>query len=217
MLTISYSGSLDGFDPEINNFQNKGLKKWFWTFHNNNINPSTRSGFYLIKAVQKLVNDRQILPGELMVRMWGKINDLNKKQIKQFNLEEYFELEDYLPKSESIERLKSSDLLFLPLEKSNSQVHKTLFIPGKVFEYLNSGKPILALCETSDCRTILEKSGLGICTQPDDINLLSDLILRAIKDRTFISSFKPNLDYIMQFDFREKTKELANIFDEVYL
>lgn len=215
MIKIAYSGSLGGFDPNIP--LRKGhsfLHKWFWTFNNDIVDASTRSGYYLIQAIKILKNDYQIQPKSLQISWWGKIDPLNLKQVNDENLDAYFTHAGYLPKQESIKRISEADLLFLPLEKSNVPERGTLFIPGKLFEYLNSGKPILALCEESDCKMILAKSGLGIFAPPDNPLGIAELLLQIIRGEIKLASFIPNLRFIERFSFIHKTQELAEVFDE---
>lgn len=214
-LKIRYSGSLNAYFPkkEATAFK-RFFTDYFWTFNNRNIDASTRSAYFLIEAVRHLKDNHNIQPSQLKIELWGNIEVGNLQQIKSNGVEAYFEIGGYLPKELSLKKLLDSDLLFLPLEKSNTSEHQTLFIPGKLFEYLNTGKPILALCEPSDCRTILENSGLGICVDPDNPILIANCILTYINQPELLQLHKANKAYIEQFSFLNKTKELASIFDK---
>lgn len=214
-LKICYSGSLNAYFPkkEVGAFKRFFLDI-FWTFNNKNIDASTRSAYYLILAVKYLKEQHNILPNQLSIELWGDIHTGNIQQINSNGVEAYFEIGSYLPKEVSLKKLSNSDLLFLPLEKSNTLEHQTLFIPGKLFEYLNTGKPILALCEPSDCRTILENSGLVICVDPDNVILIANCLLTYINQPELLQQYKPNSDYIEQYSFVNKTKELAQVFDQ---
>jgi len=215
MIHICYSGSLDGFNPNYKFGKKSFFKKCFWTFKNNNIDSSTRSGYYFIKSIAKLNEKGLISPKKIQIEWWGKIDSLNQKQIDNEKLNDYFVINKYISKQDSLNKLKNADLLFLPLEKSNSPEHKTLFIPGKLFEYLETKKPILALCEDSDCKEILIKSGLGICVEPDNIEKISNTILKIINDVDFLTEIKPNIDFIENYSFKVKTNELVEIFNEL--
>ena len=211
-LQIAYSGSLDAFDPNHTAGFAKCLKQWFWTFKNDTVDSSTRSAYYLIQAVQLLKSEYGVTSDQLQLKFWGHINPLNNSQVINSGLSDFFDISGYLPKSESIVSLSQADMLFLPLEKSNVQGRGTLFIPGKLFEYLNSYKPILALCEPSDCRDILIQSGLGICINPDRPIEIAQKILEFITDKSLLEKYKPNKRYISDFSFRNKTFELSEIF-----
>ncbi|MCO5237724.1 MAG: glycosyltransferase [Chitinophagaceae bacterium] len=212
MVTIAYSGSLDGFDPKTRKRNRNFLCRWFWTFNNDTVDASTRSGYYLIQAIKILRDKYQVKPNDIQVDWWGKIDVLNMKQVAEENLEAYFIYGGYLPKQESLNRIAKADLLLLPLERSKIPNRGTLFIPGKLYEYLNTGKPVLALCETSDCKTILEKSGLGIFAPPDNPMEIATVLLKILSKEMELSSFKANKKFIQQYSFINKTRELADIF-----
>jgi len=215
MLTIAYSGSLDAYQPNIRRNLLFRIKQWFWTYKHDTVDASTRSAYYLIKAIKVLKEKYQITPAQLQCNFWGKIHPLNAYQAQQEGVSEFFSFEGYLSKELSLKKLNEADVLFLPLEKSNTPGIGTLFIPGKLFEYLHTAKPILALCEVSDCRTILEASGLGICTSPDQVSEIADTMLKMLNNSDFLSTFQANEEYIKKFSFKNKTEELAEVFNSL--
>ena len=70
---------------------------------------------------------------------------------------------DFVPQSEALRFMEESDVLLLPwTDRFN--------IPGKLFEYLATGKPILALCyPDSDVAQVIRETASGWCVNPDDI------------------------------------------------
>lgn len=210
-LLIAYSGSLDAKQPNTNKGIFMLFKSIFWTYKHNVVDPSTRTAYYLIKSIGILKRDYNIKPSEIQIELWGNINSLNKQHILEEDVNEYFSIDSYLPKDESIKRLNLADMLFLPLEKSNVKGQGTLFIPGKLFEYLNTLKPILALCEPSDCRNIIENSGLGVCIDPDNPELIAKCLFPIIKNKNLLLGLKPNKEFIETFTFKNKTQELITV------
>jgi len=69
---------------------------------------------------------------------------------------------DFVPQKEVISLMQESDVLLLPwADRFN--------IPGKLFEYLATGKPILALCYSdSDVERVIRETSSGWCVLPDD-------------------------------------------------
>ncbi len=213
-LLIAYSGSLDAKHPNSNSGILTFFKNIFWTYKHDVVDPSTRTAYYLIKSIGILKRDYNIKPNEIQIELWGNINSLNKQHILEEDVEEYFSIDSYLPKDESLKRLNLADMLFLPLEKSNVNGQGTLFIPGKLFEYLNTLKPILALCESSDCRNIIEKSGLGVCIDPDNPELIAKCLFPIIKNKNLLLGLKPNKEFIETFTFKNKTQELITVLNK---
>ena len=214
MLKIAYAGTLAGYDPAANTTEISLIKKLFWTYRNNFFLSLTRSGYYLFKAIELLKKEYGVTSNDLSVNLWGNIDDENKKQIKQFKIDDLVTIEGYKSKNETYNQLKTADVLFLPLEL-NSDKHNTLFIPGKVFEYFKLEKPILILSQNSDCLSLVEKSGLGIVAPPKNPEEIAKILLHYIKQPHLLSTIRPNKEFIDSCSFDEKTKQIAAIFDKV--
>src|SRR5688572_13893451 len=104
-LTISYSGSLDAYQPSKTNRIKKFFRDWFWTYKHDTVDASTRSAYYLIKAITLLKEKYRINPAELKVELWGNIHPLNEEQAKKEDVSAFFNFSGYLPKAESLKRL----------------------------------------------------------------------------------------------------------------
>lgn len=214
-LQIGYGGSLASFDGVRLKKKKSLLKEYFWTFKNDTVDSSTRSGYYLIKAVGILKDKYGVKPSQLKIHLWGSIDQINQSQIEDSGLSEFFNIQGYMKKSDSLAKLMEMDILFLPTETSTSEEFRSLFIPGKVFEYIGMKKPVLSPGEESDCREILSKSGLGILTKPDDPEEIAEKLNQYISDKSKLKELKPNLEYINSFNFSNITAELVNVFDEL--
>jgi len=79
---------------------------------------------------------------------------------------------DFVSQKEALSFMEEADLLLLPwTDRFN--------IPGKVFEYLATGKPILAICSPdSEVARIIRETASGWCANPDD----GSAIQRALTD-----------------------------------
>ena len=51
---------------------------------------------------------------------------------------------------------------------------------GKLFEYLGSGRPIIALAERNEAARIVEQTGTGVCVAPGDVDSITAALRRAI-------------------------------------
>jgi len=212
---LAYSGSLDAWQPNTGKSFMQKVLSWFITYKHSSVDKSTRSAYYLIHAVAKLKNQKLIQVGDLSIQIWGSIHPLNIEQAKSENVLEFFEFGTYLSKKESLQKLHQADALFLPLEKSASDTHRTLFIPGKLFEYLRADKIIFALAEDSDCKDILRKSGLAICSAPDDVDEIASNLYKLLKAEIKKQDLKIDYEYIQSFSMENKTAELSKVFDSL--
>ena len=215
-LTIGYAGTLNAFQarPGAPKWRNV-LRNWFWLYRAENINFHTRSGYYLFRGIAALAREYPEAARQLEVQLWGRIDPVNQIQVQEMGIQEIVRIEGYMTKAETVARLNRCDALFLPLE-SEKEGQKPLFIPGKLYEYLNLRKPVLALAGPSDCRDILMESGLGIVCDPFDETEIAAALRQLILDRDQLAQrFQPNEPYIEGFRFEKITRRLAGIFDTV--
>ncbi|MFN0202339.1 MAG: glycosyltransferase [Bacteroidia bacterium] len=219
-IIVAYGGTLDAYSDTLapsNSFLAplwKFLKQWLWTYRRDTVDSSTRTGYYLFKAVKYLKDHYKITSDDLQLNFWGLIREGNKVLAEEWEITDIVKFGGYCSKQESLAKLAEADIMFLPLERgTNGQ--QTLFIPGKLYEYLNLGKPILALAEPSDCQEIIIKSGLGIVITPNDEKLIGENLLNIIRDRNILTQYKPNKTYIEEFNSKLLVGKLARIFDEL--
>lgn len=216
MLVIAYSGTL-GYHASTQVSKPDYLailKSFIWTYRHNFHLSKTRSAFSLFKAVQILAKSYQNGGMPLKVLLWGKIDMRYLDLARRMNISDYIEIDGFLPKEESLKRLSNSDILFLPIESGSSR-HNTLFIPGKVFEYLQFRKPILFDDKDSDCARIISESGLGIMSARNDAESMARGIRELMMNRELLSQFKPDEEYIRKLSFRFRAQEIASIFNRV--
>ena len=211
-LQIAYSGTLEAYGAPKHKWL-KRLLGLFWTYKNDRIDASTRSAFYLIQAVAILKTKFGIHPEELNVHLWGSIDDKHRQWCKIYAVESYFTISGFENKVDSMNRLQSADLLFLPLERSTIKGERTLFIPGKLYDYFKLRKPILALCEDSDCKDLIVASGLGFCFEPDQPEQIAQGLFPIIKNPLLLSALKPNTEVLDNCNYTERTRQLASVFD----
>src|SRR5947208_1584866 len=115
-LTIGYAGSLIHHDPEHPQFRNNFFRDWFWVYSHLATDPSTRSGYFLFKAIQYLKEKENISSSELQVHLWGNIEKGNNDQLKKMGIDDLVRMGGYLTKERSQEELIKCDILFLPVE-----------------------------------------------------------------------------------------------------
>jgi len=111
---------------------------------------------------------RQLEPGERSrIRLLFIGADLTGKwqrAIAAPELEGVVESRDYLPHPEAVKAMATADALFLPVSEKVSMA----YVPGKLFEYLASTRPILASVPDGEARAILERAGCVWISSPGD-------------------------------------------------
>jgi len=189
----------NGFDPEdftdidIPN-KNDGTK--IITYIGSMSESQVSEAFF--RAVSDLIHK----DGEkIKIRFIGNMHQRALDLIKEYNLESYTDQLGYINHCEVIIKLFESDLLLLVIPNTKQS---KLILTGKLYEYLKSEKPILAIANLKgDAAKIIDQTRSGSVYQYDDV--------KGIK--TFISQNEYQKPiHIDQFSRRELTNELERIF-----
>lgn len=96
----------------------------------------------LWQALAELVQENKDFGNTLRIQLAGVVGEEVLKSIQEFNLEPYLDQMGYLSHDQVLEvQQKSQVLLLLEIDSEETKG----IIPGKLFEYLNAQRPILAI------------------------------------------------------------------------
>jgi glycosyltransferase involved in cell wall biosynthesis len=87
-------------------------------------------------------------------------------------------------------------------------------IPAKFFEYLQSGKPMLALAGHGALSNIVKESGIGDCVRLDDQRAIETALECLITSGGFVDENKRQ-QALQTYDARNTTKKLAALLDRI--
>jgi len=119
----------------------------------------------------------------------------------------------YLSHAESIALMRSADLLFLPMQNLPPG-RRSSTVPGKTYEYLASGRPILAAVPDGDARDILESWPSALICRPDDTDAIASAIAAALAGET---DERVGGGRAQRFSYRHLAGEVAAVLDEAIL
>jgi glycosyltransferase involved in cell wall biosynthesis len=217
ILKLGFGGTLFRHRPGIDDRRSlsRMVKEWFWEYRPDFFIPTYRCGYYLFRGVAKFKEKYPELAGQLQVEIWGNIDPENQRQVNAMGIQNIVTIDGYRERAASRAKLDACDALFLPLELAKAG-YKPLLIPGKVFEYLQAGKPVLTIGQDSDALDIMKKSGLGIVHGPDDADGIAESLRQLILDKNVLASkYVADAEFVAQFDFKQLAAQLAAVFDEV--
>lgn len=163
----------NGFDPA--DFPKTEAKKpeWFTLTHTGSLNRD-RNPETLWKVLGKLSADDILFSEKLRIRFIGKTDISVFDSLKKYGLLEKTEKSDYLPHVEAIRLSGKSAVLLLLI---NNTPNALGIIPGKVFEYLASRRPVLCIGpEEGDSAQIIRKANAGCVTGFTDEQKLEECI-----------------------------------------
>jgi glycosyltransferase involved in cell wall biosynthesis len=93
---------------------------------------------------------------------------------------EFVEERGRVTHAEALELMAGASVLYLPVSKG---LYEYASIPGKLFEYLASGRPVLASAlGNSEVAATLNHVGGALRMEPDDVGALADVLERLCRD-----------------------------------
>ena len=116
----------------------------------------------LYKAVSLLRLQGSICLARLKIVMAG----FPPGRAREYGIEDYVEELGRIPHAEAIALMTGADALYLPVSKG---VYEVASIPGKLFEYLGSRRPVIVSSQAgSEVAQLIGKIGGAVRLEPDD-------------------------------------------------
>jgi hypothetical protein len=169
---------------------------------------SKRNPEILWRVLSELVRDNESFSKDFQLNFIGSISEKVLKSIKKYNLCNYIREVGYVSHQEAIIYQKKSQLLLLI--EIDSEDTKCI-IPGKLFEYMISNRPIVAMGpKGSDVEKIIKETNTGHYFNYSDYESLKRIILehyKAFQNKTLQS----HPIGLQKYHRKALTKSLANL------
>ena len=169
----------------------------------------TRSHVYLLEAINRLIAQNPTLESAIEVQLAGLLSDDDREVAERSPV---VKLLGYLPHHEAVQTMRSADLLFLPMQNLPPG-RRCGVVPGKTYEYLASGRPILGAVPEGDARDILDQAGSAHLCAPDDVEAMMSVIEQELRGVSGVA--EPDLDLVAKFEYRALTGHVAKLIDGV--
>ena len=210
---LQYSDKIEvitnGFDTNENNSSNK-LDAKFSITHVGLMN-SDRNPTVLWEALQEICESDLDFKNDLCIRLIGKVDEVVNQDLKIFR-EEAIELISYLSHKEVSQHQSKTQVLLLSINNVSSA---KAIITGKIFEYLQSKRPILAIGpEDGDAAAILKNTKAGHIFGYHHKETLKSHILELYQEYKK-KSLVINSKDIQQYHRRELTSQLAKLIKKL--
>jgi len=163
----------NGFDPE--DFQGRKSEKTgnFVLTYLGVLNP-TKTPQYLFQGIAGAISRQPEIRGLIRIRLVGMTAPWIRDLARRVRIDDILELPGFVPHTQSIDYMLSSNVLVLILFQEEGGASA---VPGKLYEYLASRRPILGLVCRGETRNILKDSGVARICDPSDISAIKDAIL----------------------------------------
>ena len=169
---------------------------------------SERNPEVLWRVLKELIKENDDFKQAFQLNLIGIVSDNVLESIKNHQLNDYLNLIGYVTHKEAIKYQKKSQVLLLI--EINSDDTKCI-IPGKLFEYMASERPIIALGPTgSDVESIILSTNTGNYFSYNDYDALKALILKHFADYQK-GSLKTRPIGLQKYHRKQLTKQLSEL------
>jgi glycosyltransferase involved in cell wall biosynthesis len=162
------------------------------------------------KAISEICNENTHFATDYQVQFVGKIASEVRNSLNDYQIKNVLDIGYVTHQEVTIYQQKTQVLL---LSVNNVKSAKGV-ITGKIFEYLQAKRPILAIGPTNgDLAEIINETSSGIIVDFDDVENLKREILE-MYDAFKVEKLESNSNNIEQYHRRNLTKKLVKIIKE---
>ncbi len=196
-----------GFDPEdmsgTANPRHDGIMRITYSglFYEN------RTPEYFLLALQQFFQQRESLRGKVEAHFLGAFREEHLAIITRLGLENSVVVHGYLNHRDCVEFLLDSDVLWLMMQDDEST-------PGKIFEYIGTGKKILGCVPEGTMHDIITEAN-GTCCTPDSVSEIESAIEYLFGKFLRNELIGASKDIIEKYDRKKLTGRLALVFDSL--
>jgi len=161
----------------------------------------------LWKVLSRLIKHNTAFQDRLQIKLVGKVDIYVTQQIESFGLTPYVHKIAYLPHDEVIKEQQRSHVLLLLVNQTKNAKG---ILTGKIFEYMASRVPIIAIGPPDgDLAAILHKTKTGLISDfADETNLEKNILFYFGNNLTGVNETEVN-----KFSRRELTRQLCGLLD----
>jgi len=173
-----------------------------------------RSPLPVFRALRSLIDSGDVVRERIQIDLLGQCDVAEGTGVTAMaaacGLEGCVRITGTLGRPEALRRMAQSDLLLLLAEGLTQQ------IPGKTYEYLRAGRPILALTSEGAVADLLRRTGGAWVVDPEDQAGVTAAVLNAYRLwRDGLPGPTPDPDVVAGFDRRVLSGQLAAAFERV--
>jgi glycosyltransferase involved in cell wall biosynthesis len=166
----------NGWDPELSDHAASGPGSGKFTFLHTGTTTggSGRDPRPLLAALRLLLDEDPTLVQRVEFVFAGMSSAEDIELLRDPRLDGAVRYLGFVARGEAVELQRRADVLLLLTSDRVSEA------TGKLFEYLGSGRPILALAENNEAARIVTQTGSGVCVSPRDVQAIAAQLRQAL-------------------------------------
>ncbi|MFY0543729.1 glycosyltransferase family 4 protein [Brevibacillus sp. H7] len=176
----------------------------------------------LLHAIKELIDEGLVDRDDLLLSFAGVFDypgySENRDCVRELGLEDIVRLLGNLPHKEALGLMKGADVLLLIGDVS---LDAGAYIPGKLYEYMGIGKPILALNKAGEATEIIETFQLGEVADPEEKDAIKQAYLKlyqAWKEQADGNDEGRPDDFaerVKRYERKEQARQLAQLMEQL--
>jgi len=172
-------------------------------------NPAT-----FLAALDLLAEQARLTPDDVHLRFVGRFGDEVHEMLSASQFAQSMEIVSYVPHETSIAMLMASDASLLIVDDAKESAE---IVPGKVYEYLGVGKPIIALTpRNSAIERLVGETRAGMCAPQDDIAAIAEIVGTYVaRWKQGVAIVNPDAHEIAKYERREAALQLGSILSDL--
>jgi hypothetical protein len=201
----------NGFDDADFPFAGKeALDSDFTILHIGSMNKD-RNPEVFWKAVQAAIVASPALKSKLRIQLIGPVDFSVRASVEAAGLRDVTSFVEFIPHDEAVKRQQQVQVNLLVI---NNTPNSRTIIPGKLYEYLGAGRPLLAIGpKDSDSAKVIGLTKGGVVHEYDDVEGLTQRILEYFK-RYQEGNLTGNAEGTQQFTRRNLAGEFSKVLDK---
>lgn len=161
----------------------------------------------LLRAVVDLLREGKICSQQLRLRfvgMWEVGNDGTEDLAQELEKHAVLKRDPPVSHQQCLREMVKADALLI------LQPSSTLQIPGKIYEYIATGRPLLVIGDQGATENLVESQGLGRFCR-NDVCTIKDLLLRIVNGS--VKLHRPPNSAVGRFDYHALTGKLVSVLN----
>jgi hypothetical protein len=203
----------NGFSYEQTDSDNAKLTEKFSITYTGELYLSKRDPIKLFQALNELILKKIVDPNDIDIRFYGTKENWLDEEIKSFNFEKIAKSQGPVNRMTSLKKQRESQLLLLLLWDHPEEKN---IATGKLFDYLGSKRPILAIGGYKGfVKEILDETNAG--TFEISIDEIKNYLVNSYQEwkKNGKVSYKGKESNINKYNHREMAKKFSEVLNEI--
>lgn len=167
-----------------------------------------------LQAVELLVSEGNVDPARIRLRFIGRFGDEVHQMFRESSVRESIDVDGYMPHAESIRQLFFADALLLVVDVTSDSEE---IVPGKVYEYIGTGRPVIAVApERGAIADLIAETGAGFVAHQSNLRGIADAFLALYNDHiNGTRSIEQDSEAVARYERRNVTGMLAELMGKL--